>query len=202
MAGIDALRHGTGQRGRQEEKSPWIAMLMGLIPGLGAAYNGQNIKALVHFTIILGLSMLADIFNSPLEAFFGIGVAGAYIFSIYDAYRSANRQRNGEDLQAEDDRLKFFLRENTRMLGVMLLGIGVLSILNLTVPDVLQRFWPFLLILAGLFLLRGFSRNRNDPSPRTIYRTPPPSVIPTTFDKSTGEFAHAERTPKDTYYGN
>ncbi|MBK9312991.1 MAG: hypothetical protein IPM55_01890 [Acidobacteria bacterium] len=204
VAGIESLRRNSGEsaRARQDEKSPLIAVLMGLIPGLGAAYNGQNVKALVHFTIILGLSMLADIFNNPLEVVFGLGVAGTYIFSIYDAYRSARHQRSGEDLQAEDDRLKLCLRENTRLWGGLLLGIGVLSILNLTIPDILQRFWPFLLILAGLFLLRGFSRGRNEPSARTIYRTPPPSVIPPSFDKSTGEFAHADRTRNDSYIGN
>lgn len=201
VEGIDALRsrRTSGSGTFQNEKSPAFAVVMGLIPGLGAAYNGQNVKALVHFTVILGLSMLADIFNSPLGIFFGFAVAGSYIYSIYDAYRSAHRQRMGADLQAEDDSLKYMLRENTRMIGILLLGIGGLSILNLTIPDLIQRFWPVLLILAGLFLLRGYSMSRKEPAPRPLYRTPPPSVIPPSFDRSTSEFAHAERTPSDTY---
>jgi TM2 domain-containing membrane protein YozV len=70
-----AGRHAFNQTGRQEEKSPLIALLLGLVPGVGAAYNGQNIKALTHFLAVAGLWVLADVFGMPLEIAFGLGCA-------------------------------------------------------------------------------------------------------------------------------
>lgn len=36
-----------------EQKNPKLAMLLGLIPGLGQFYNGQNIKALMLFLVFI-----------------------------------------------------------------------------------------------------------------------------------------------------
>src|SRR5882672_6274470 len=114
VAGIETLRRNAGagrQIGRQEEKSPLIALLLGFVPGVGAAYNGQNIKALTHFLAVAGLWVMADIFGMPLEIAFGLGCAGFYFYSIYDAFQSAQRLRRGEDASVDDERLKLFLQQ-------------------------------------------------------------------------------------------
>ena len=118
VAGIDLLRRNAanGQRPHSnEDKSPALALALGLIPGLGAAYNGQNIKALVHFAVTVGLMTLSDIFDWPLEIALGLGGFAFYCYSMYDAYASAQRRRNGEDLGLEDERLKSFLRERPQV---------------------------------------------------------------------------------------
>lgn len=179
VAGVEMLRRG-GQQGQNYSprgKSPGVATLLGLIPGLGAAYNGQNIKALVHFAVTVGLWELSHIFHAGL-----LGAAGGvfYLFSIYDARQSAKRARAGEDLQAEDDKLKQVLRNNTHVWGGLLVGVGVLAVLNAFLSRFFHfpGFLPLLMIVAGFFLLRHYFRDSDNDTPREWkHRTPPPSVI-------------------------
>lgn len=202
VAGIESLgRNGYaagGSGGYTPGKSPVTAMLLGLIPGLGAAYNGQNVKALVQFLVTIGLWTLADIFNSSLELTFALGGTGVYFYTVYDSYASAQRHRAGEDLQAEDERLKEFLRKRTNIWGGIMILIGVLSILNYLIPYQLYQFWPALLILAGAYLLRGFRKGRDEQPHGMQYRAgPPPSVITSGFERPTAEFGKP-----DTRYEN
>jgi TM2 domain-containing membrane protein YozV len=169
------------------DKSPIVAMLLGIIPGLGAAYNGQNIKALVHFAVIVGMWQMADVLDL---FFFTVAGAALYLYSIYDARRSALRLRRGEDLTEEDNRLRSFLREHTLLWGAALVVVGVLSILNVYTPWRMHWLWPLLLVAAGCFVLYGRIRSRRE-APRTPFVTPPPSVI-TTFDSSAGDYARAD----------
>ncbi len=191
VAGIDILRRGEHRLpGRDKEKSPFLALVLSLVPGLGAAYNGQNVKALAHFMVPVGLWTLADVFHKPFELTFGLAGAAFYLYAIYDAYASAQRQRAGENLQEEDDRIKYFLREKTNIWGGLLVGTGVLATLNMIFPDQFYRFWPLLLIFAGGYFLKGYYRGQyREPPVKTVYRTPPPSVIPSAYDRSTGDFA-------------
>jgi len=106
---------------------------------VGAAYNGQNIKALTHFLAVAGLWVMADIFGMPLEIAFGLGCAGFYFYSIYDAFQSAQRLRRGEDLSVEDERLKLFLRQRMNLFGALLIGVGALAMLDFWVHNLLHR---------------------------------------------------------------
>lgn len=203
MSGVETLRrerlsrshtpaHTPGAGTSAGEKSPLIAFLLGLIPGLGAAYNGQNVKALVHFVALAGLWTMADIFPKPLGIIFALGSIAFYFYSLFDAWRSAQRQRAGEDLQIEDEQVKQFLRERTNVWGGLLIIVGALAVLNTVFPYQLNRFWPFLLILGGFYLLRGFFSGHRDQAAGRNYRTPPPSVIGSTYDRSTNDLAGAE----------
>jgi len=169
------------------EKSPVVAMLLGIIPGLGAAYNGQNIKALVHFAVIVGMWQMADVLNLFFFTFAGVAL---YLYSLYDARRSALRLRRGEDLSEEDDRLRGFLREHTLLWGAGLVVVGLLSILNIYMPWLMHWLWPLVLVAAGCFLLYGRLRSPRA-TPRTPFVTPPASVI-TSFDSSAGDYARAD----------
>jgi TM2 domain-containing membrane protein YozV len=199
VAGIETLRrtpsagrHIFGQSGRQEEKSPLIALLLGLVPGVGAAYIGQNIKALTHFLAVVGLWVLADIFGMPLAIAFVLGGASFYFFSIYDAYQSAQRLRRGEDLRVEDERLKLFLQQRMNLFGALLIGVGALAMLNFWIPNLLQRVWPVLLIITGAYLVWSYYRSGHAPQTKTVYGAPPPSVITSSLDPGAREFARAE----------
>ncbi len=183
VAGVEMLRRNApgGQQYQMQpgSKSPGVAILLGLIPGLGAAYNGQNIKALIHFAVTVGLWELADIFNASI-----LGLAGGafYLYSIYDAHQSAKRVRAGEDLKAEDEKLKQMLRDNTHIWGSLLCGIGVLAILNTFLHHLFFfRFpgiLPLALIVAGFFLVRHYFHRADSETTREWKpRVPPPSVI-------------------------
>jgi hypothetical protein len=200
VAGIETLRRNAGagrqifnQFGRQighpGEKSPLIALLLGLMPGVGAAYNGQNIKALTHFLAVAGLWVLADIFGMPLEIIFGLGAAGFYIYSIYDAFQSAQRLRRGEDINEQDESLKVFLQQRMNLFGVLLIGVGALAMLNFWIPTLIQRIWPALLIVSGAYLVWGYYRGRGEPRTNTAYRATPPSAIMSSLDPGAPDLA-------------
>lgn len=181
----------------RDGRSPLIAGLFGIVPGLGAAYNGQNIKSLLHFIVPISLLQLGDIFSHQIELPLFLGAAAFYVFSIYDAVRTARRAAQGEDIQSEDAVLKRMLRENTTTLGALLTGVGVLTLLDLFFPYHVQRFWPFLLILAGLFLLRNY---RQQQAAQPILQSSaqslpgrPPSVVGTPYERIDRNLVNAER---------
>ena len=204
VAGIEHLQQSrASNQAERDAKSPLGALLLGLMPGLGAAYNGQTIKALVHFSAVAGLIVLADIFNGPLEVIFSFGAFGFYLYSLYDAQHAARRQRRGEDLRLEDERLKASLRSHTNLWGSLLIALGVVSALKVFLPVQLNRFWPLLLVLVGTGLLYLFRSQREhaSPPPKTIYRTPPPSVISSELDRSTNDLAVTENRYARNQYG-
>jgi TM2 domain-containing membrane protein YozV len=70
--------------------NPVIATLLGFIPGVGAIYNGQFIKAFIHvmiFAVLVWAGNQADAF--------GIVVAFFYFYMVVDAYKTAKAKELG-----------------------------------------------------------------------------------------------------------
>ena len=196
VAGIEMLRRGRSagrDRTQVRQKSPGIATVLALIPGLGAAYNGQNIKALVHFVVVAGLWHMSDIMSRPFGPIFVLAGIAFYLYTIYDARQSAERQRSGEDLHADDLRLRRSLREQAPLWGLGLVGLGLISFLHIFFDAQLYGLGPLLLIAAGIYLLRGLRRIARPDQARSTYRTPPPSVIVSPYEGPEDEYAGLER---------
>jgi hypothetical protein len=70
--------------------SPGLATLLGFIPGVGAMYNGQYIKALVHVIVFVVLVGLSGHFW-----FFGLLVAFWVLYQVFDAHQTARARRDG-----------------------------------------------------------------------------------------------------------
>ncbi|MBS1800528.1 MAG: B-box zinc finger protein [Acidobacteria bacterium] len=73
--------------------NPGLAALLGFIPGVGAMYNGQFAKGVVHLIVFAVLVSLAD--NSSI---FGIFVAGWVFYQVFEAYQTAVARRDGTPL--------------------------------------------------------------------------------------------------------
>lgn len=73
------------------EPSPGLAFFLGLIPGVGAMYNGQIVKGIVHLIVF---SVLVTIANNVNDVF-GIFVAGWIFFMAFEAYHTAKARRDG-----------------------------------------------------------------------------------------------------------
>ena len=69
---------------------PVLAGLLGFIPGVGAMYNGQFVKALAHVLIFAVFVSLSD--NS---FFFGLVVAAWVFYQVFDAAQTAKARRDG-----------------------------------------------------------------------------------------------------------
>ena len=78
---------------------PGVALALGFIPGLGAVYNGEYIKGLVHVAIFGGIiAALNTQMPEGYEAFLGIALSCFYLYMPIEAYRTArNRLASGPD---------------------------------------------------------------------------------------------------------
>jgi len=66
-------------------------MILGFIPGVGAMYNGELAKGLVHVLIFATLIWMTD----NISGFFGIGIAAFYIYMPIEAYKTAKAREMG-----------------------------------------------------------------------------------------------------------
>ena len=136
--------------------NPGVAFLLGMIPGLGAIYNGEYNKALIHIVvfaaIIVGLS--SDIGDGG-EVALAFVLAGFIFYMAVDAMRTVKARNAGEAIQ---DPLESWSK--TRPIGpLLLIGLGGLFLLNnfgfFDFFRVRQLFWPLVLIGVGVLMLRN-----------------------------------------------
>lgn len=88
MDGVTPLSPVPGQ------PNPALAGLFGLIPGVGAMYNGQYLKGVIHLVIFVVLTSLADNLNWVLWWF----VWGWIFYQAVEAYHTAQAKRDGMPL--------------------------------------------------------------------------------------------------------
>ena len=73
--------------------NPALAAVLGLIPGVGAMYNGQFFKGLIHVVIFAVLVSIADRYGV-----FGIFIAAWIFYQSFEAYHTAVARREGRPL--------------------------------------------------------------------------------------------------------
>lgn len=138
----------------KRQTSPFIAALLSVCPGLGAAYNGQTSKALVHFLATVGLFQMAVL--SGGMAIFVLGFFGMWVFSGLDAWRTAQLIRSGVTSEDAEDVLIQRFSGNARLWGVVLTVIGASFVLQtfFNIQLLVNFILPALLIGLGMYLLR------------------------------------------------
>lgn len=160
MLGVQQLS-GHGYRSTGSSKAP-MAALLGLIPGLGAVYNRQNLKAVVHFCAVVGTFQLTHL--HVLSGVFALAGVALYICTILDAYRTAQAIASGESPRANEEKFKRSVVKIAPLVGLVLLITGILAVVQMIHPFPLiamARLLPVALILLGGFLLtRYFKRSR------------------------------------------
>src|SRR5215472_2531949 len=135
--------------------SPGAAFVLGFIPGLGAVYNGEFNKALIHIVvfaaIIVGISSGLD--AGPTVAL-ALLLAGFVFYMAFDAMRTAQARQAGT---ATVDPLESWSRN--RPIGpIILIVIGGLLLLNNFDWFPFWRFsrmWPLVLIAVGVLMFRN-----------------------------------------------
>jgi TM2 domain-containing membrane protein YozV len=141
---------------QRQSNAPVVAFLLGFIPGLGAIYNGEYNKAIIH-VVVFGAIILG------IASDLGEGIQGLLIFALVvspfymaiDAMRSAKARATGQPLADP-----FENWSGQKPLGpIILIGIGALFLLNnfgfFDFFRVRQIFVPLLLIGIGFFMLKN-----------------------------------------------
>ena len=152
-----------------QDASPALALLLGTIPGVGAIYNGQYAKGLIH-AVIFGLliSVLSTNPGAPIAIIVSFLMAGWWFYMVLEAYHTARKRREG--LPVDEFSSLFNLQgpgERPVVGAFILIGLGLLFLLNTTGligMDEIARYWPILLIAAGAWMLY-VRTSRRDPVP-------------------------------------
>ena len=137
---------------------PVLALLLGFIPGVGAIYNGQYAKGLIH-AVIFGLliSLISNAHYSGAEPFLGIMIAVWTFYQVFEAYHTARKRRYGIAVDEFSSLVDLRPGSGKFPLGaVLLIGLGFVLLLdttNIIRFEDFTRFWPLGLIILGGYML-------------------------------------------------
>ncbi len=159
-----------------EGPHPVLAGLLGFVPGLGAVYNGQYVKGIVH-AAIFGM-LIAISTTSDHEAVPALMVPMVVFFVLYmpiEAVRTAQAIRRGEQVKEMSGIVGalFDAGNDSPLPGILFIALGVLFLLfTLGVLRVELAFkaWPLILVGLGVWRLYASTRKREELShhaPRT-----------------------------------
>ena len=148
--------------------NPGTACALGFIPGLGAVYNGEYVKGLVHVIIFGGIIAVLSNDSTPsgLQALLGIFLGVFYCYMPIEAYRTARAKRMGIPVTG------FFgetvaptatpgepgaapIRRNyTGSIIVIVVGVFLLlATTGVLSSHWMWNFWPLVLIAVGVALI-------------------------------------------------
>lgn len=140
----------------KKRTSPIVALFLSFIcPGLGAAYNGQTVKALVYFGMFIGLFQMALLTGTTL---FVLGFVGMWFFAALDAWRTAQMIRSGLTPDVAEDIFVKRFSGNPKLWGIVLSVLGVAFIMQSVFPirGLIKGLLPLMLIGLGVYVLRGY----------------------------------------------
>jgi hypothetical protein len=138
--------------------SPGLAFLLGLIPGVGAIYNGQYGKGLIH-VVILGLliSIASSGAGGDLVPLFGLLIALWFPYMAFEAYHTAAKRQRGEAVDEFSSIFPLQGRGRGFPVGpILLIAVGVIFLLEtMGIVRIYQilRYWPVFLIALGCYML-------------------------------------------------
>ncbi len=89
-----ALKSPAGAAPEGHGPSPGLAAALGFIPGVGAMYNGQFAKGMVHVLIFACLVWMSD----NLSGFFGVFIPFFIFYMVFEAYKTAQARLHGQPL--------------------------------------------------------------------------------------------------------
>lgn len=141
-------------------KSPVVAGLLSLMPGLGQAYLGFNRLAFIHgFTAASCIALMSSNRLGMIEPFVGIFMTFFWLYNMVDAHRRA-LLLNEAVLRMEQPELPDGLGElpfGARIgFGLAFLVFGTMSLLSLRFGVSfawLATWWPVAFVLLGLYLV-------------------------------------------------
>ena len=153
---------------QRPQKSPGFAGVLGMFPfGVGALYNGQHVKALLHLIIFAGLVHKQG--RGGGQPFIGLLLAGFIVYQFFDNIQSARAINAGAAGQTPatgiDQGLPEIASSGSIFWGIALIVLGVLLILanfEVILYESLINFWPVAVIIIGLKLvIDSVARSKN-----------------------------------------
>jgi TM2 domain-containing membrane protein YozV len=138
--------------------SPGLAFVLGLLPGVGAIYNAQYAKGLVHVLIFGTLISLANSRSlGEFQPLIGLLIPAWVFYQAFEAYHTARRRQAGEPVDEFSGLVDAPAGQAGLPIGpLVLIGLGTIFLLHnfelVRLAD-LFKFWPVGLIGLGAYLL-------------------------------------------------
>ncbi len=153
-----------------QHKSPVVACLLSLMPGVGQIYVGYYKLGFIH-NVVFGstIALLASAPNrNPLIPMLGIFLAFFYIYNVVDAGRRANLYNLAldglEGIEMPSMNVSAPSFGGSLAGGVALVGVGAILLSNTAFGaslDWVEDWWPAAPILLGVYLLVKALRERS-----------------------------------------
>lgn len=158
------------------QTSPGLAFLLGLIPGVGAIYNGQYAKGLAHAVVFGLLISLADAAQgTPGQPALVMCCIAFFCYMPIEAFHTAKKKQLGLQVDEWSGLLSARPGGSPIPVGpIIVILIGVLFLLHslhVLSFHFLVRFWPVILIVAGVVMLVArlrTSAGREAPAPDVL----------------------------------
>lgn len=154
---------------------PFLAGLLGFVPGLGAVYNGQYVKGVVHaaiFGMLIAISTTAD--SDAVPALMVPMVVFFVLYMPIEAVRTAQAIRRGEEVKEMSGIVGalFDARNDSPVPGILFIALGVfflLFTLGILEAEMVFKASPAGLVILGVWRLYASIRKREEspnPAPR------------------------------------
>ena len=170
LQGTSRTSRGPGREYFQEDprlKSPALAMVLSLMPGLGQIYLGYYQNGFINILVVAGIiSTLVRGVPFYLQPLLGVFLAFFWLYNLVDAGRRAslyNQTLAGLGPTEMPPDVLSYPGKGSLAGGVALIGIGLLFFAHTRfgIPlDWLEQWWPIGLVLAGAYLLYLSIRDR------------------------------------------
>ena len=172
----------------QGAPSPGLAAFLGFIPGVGAMYNGQFVKAFIHVVIFAMLVIGVNSIGGGFEPLFGLMIAAFEFYMVFEAHQTARARQLGQPLPDFLGLERLFgihenrqtvpvtappvtapvgetaaqvpPRENVPTGAIVLVGLGVIFLLHNLGHFPVRLLFPLLLIGLGLWIAYKRSMER------------------------------------------
>jgi hypothetical protein len=138
--------------------SPKRAAVCALIPGMGAVYNNEYLKAITFFSVFAALVTMGD----NVHGVFGFGAFAFLVFTMFDSYRVAEAKTRAK-LEGEAAAKQMHPDRTVAGWGVFLILLGILFMLQNVIPyHFLHRMWPLVFIFLGGYLIYRYMRDPHE----------------------------------------
>jgi len=139
-------------------KSPLLAAVLSILPGVGQVYVGYYQRGFVHAIVFALLVAFMSLEVEPLMPLIGILIAFFYFYNLVDAWRRASLYNyaleGGTEMELPDDiRVPGFRGTVAGGVTLVLVGLVLLGHTRFGASlDWLEEWWPVAIIAFGAYL--------------------------------------------------
>ena len=145
--------------GDPSRKSPALATLLSLMPGLGQIYVGYYQQGFINTAVVAATITILNAGVRGAEPLFGLFLAFFWLYNMIDANRRAHHYNRVLDGLGGENVPEEFQGPGARgslPAGILLTAMGVLFLLDLNTDislDWIENWWPLFLVGGGVWMI-------------------------------------------------